>query len=189
MTMSMLLLLHVVVFGACLTGGSCCISQATRPLHMPPMVPRNALFIRNEWCEKIFNEEKTWELRSYPLPDSKKGETVAVACSKKNVLVGTVRLAGCLRVGEKKDGVWQPASTSEKHLRNFFLNPVNSKKIGFGKDKIPGVIKGYQSMYAWRLKDVKKIDKPKPWRPPRGAVVFAKITVPEDEPVSGSGSS
>ena len=79
-----------------------------------------ALFIRKPWCEKIFNEGKSWELRSYPLPANKKGEIVAVACSKANVLLGEIRLSGCLRVGSKRGGVWQPASNSEKHVKKFF---------------------------------------------------------------------
>ena len=47
-----------------------------------------ALFIRKPWCEKIFDEGKSWELRSYPLPANKKKEIVAVACSKAKCFAG-----------------------------------------------------------------------------------------------------
>lgn len=140
-----------------------------------------ALFIRKPWCQKIFDEGKSWELRSYPLPADKKGEVVAVACSKENVLLGEIRLKGCLKVGSKRDGVWQPASNSEKHVKNFFLDKRNGKKTGFGED-LPDVIKGYKNMYAWLIRDPKKYDVPRPWRPTRGPVVFCKIKPGPEEP-------
>ena len=141
-----------------------------------------ALFIRKPWCEKIFNEGKSWELRSYPLPANKKGEIVAVACSKANVLLGEIRLSGCLRVGSKRGGVWQPASNSEKHVNFFFLNAKNTKKVGFDKDSMPDVINGYKNMFAWMIRDIRKYDKPKAWRPTPGAVTFCKIRPGPEEP-------
>lgn len=132
-----------------------------------------ALFIRKEWCDKIFDEGKTWELRSYPLPANKKGKTIAVACCKANHLVGEIRLKGCLKVGSKHDGVWKPASNSEKHVNNFFLASKNAKKVGF--DHTPDVLSRYNTIWAWIIRDVKKYDKPQPWTPTPGAVVFCKI--------------
>ena len=134
-----------------------------------------ALFVRQPWCDKIFDQEKSWELRSFPLPLSKRGQVVAIACSKMNVLLGEVRLKGCLKVGVKRDSLWVPASSMEKHKKNFFLAPRNATKIGFSKDNVPKVVDNYSRIFAWMIRDAKRYDKPKPWRPTRGAVTFCRI--------------
>jgi len=139
------------------------------------MAPQYALFIQKQWCDKIFNEEKTWELRSFPLPAKKKGEVVAIACSKANLLLGEVRLKGFLKVGSKSGGGWEPASNSNKHVKNFFLDAKNARKVGFDRDGVPKVINDYKQIFAWILRDVKKYDTPKAWTPTRGAVTFCKI--------------
>ena len=76
---------------------------------------------------------------------------------------------------KKKRGGWEPASNSNKHVKNFFLDAKNARKVGFDRDGVPKVINDYKQIFAWILRDVKKYDTPKAWTPTRGAVTFCKI--------------
>ena len=49
---------------------------------------------------------------------------------------------------------------------------------------MPDVINGYKNMFAWMIRDIRKYDKPKAWRPTPGAVAvtFCKIRPGPEEP-------
>lgn len=152
-------------------------------LHLKLKMPaKSALFVAKDWCDQIFDGNKTWELRSFPLPGHRKWERTAIAMSKCNLLVGEVTFDKCIRVGRKcKDtGEWEPVSQSEKHKKNFFLNPRNSVKCGFSSTNVPRVISKYQEIYAWKMTNIQKYSTPKKWNPKRGAVIFCNLDGPED---------
>ena len=141
------------------------------------MAPKQALFIRKEWCDKIFDEGKTWELRSFPLSYKKIGSRVVIACSKENLLVGEAELAACFCVGQKSaaTGQWVPLSNSKKDISSFFLHPKNAKKVGFTRETMPQVFNNSKQIFAWHLKDVTKYSLPRPWKPKQGAVIFCNL--------------
>ena len=122
------------------------------------MPPKSALFISKEWCNQIFDGNKTWELRSFPMPEHRKRKPTAIAMSKCNRLVGEVTFDKCLRVGRRRDdtGKWEPVTQSEKYKNNFFLAPRNEVKCGFNKTNVPRVISKYREIYAWKMSNIRK---------------------------------
>ena len=148
-----------------------------QPPLMLKMPPKSALFISKQWCDQIFDGYKTWELRSFPLPENRKRKPIAIAMSKCNCLVGEVTFDKCLRVGRRSDDSeeWEPVSQSEKHKKHFFLNPRNEVKCGFNSTNVPRVISKYREMYAWKMTNILKYPEPKKWKPKRGAVIFCDL--------------
>ena len=142
-----------------------------------PGPPQTALFISKEWCSQIFDGRKTWELRGFPLPEKHKRKPIAIAMSKFNRLVGEVTFSSCLRVGCKNNetGEWGPTTQSEKHKKNFFLNPRNEVKCGFNRSTLPRVISKYREMYAWKMTNIRKYPQAKTWKPKAGAVVWCNL--------------
>ena len=120
------------------------------------MPPKSALFISKEWCNQIFDGNKTWELRSFPMPEHRKRKPTAIAMSKCNRLVGEVTFDKCLRVGRRRDdtGKWEPVTQSEKYKKNLFLAPRNEVKCGFNKTNVPRVISKYREIYAWKMSNM-----------------------------------
>ena len=56
-----------------------------------------ALVIKGQWCNEIFDNQKTWEIRGDPI--QKRGR-FAIAASGTGTLVGEATLVNCLRVGK-----------------------------------------------------------------------------------------
>lgn len=133
-------------------------------------LPDTALFIKEQWCDKILAHGKCWEIRSSA---TKKRGRVAIAQSSANVLVGEFVISDCIQVGQRTaDGAWAPAGASPAALRNFFLNQDNLPKHCVFD---PALLQNYKQAWAWVLTDVTQYVTPLPWRPARGAVVFATL--------------
>ena len=72
--------------------------------------PRQALVIKQKWAARIFDSNKTWELRGSMC--HKRGK-IAIAVSKISYLAGEVTLVDSFPVGRKRHGQWVPASIHE----------------------------------------------------------------------------
>ncbi|CAE7384747.1 unnamed protein product [Symbiodinium microadriaticum] len=129
-----------------------------------------ALAIKPEWCERIFDGQKRWELRSTA---TEKRGWLCIAASKQKRLVGEVNLVACLPVGKRsQDGEWRPFTDAAEDVANFFLTEENMEKHGVIDLQ---EVASYRKLFAWVFADVQKYDQPIPWRPRPGAVTFCNL--------------
>jgi hypothetical protein len=111
---------------------------------------KRALIIKKEWLDKIFYNDKTIEMRSRPV-------------IKIRGIIGLIEAGSGLIMGEA-DLYYCYGPMSEYKFYKFQdrhqLEDINMLK------KWP---------FAWCLRDVKKYEKPIPYKHPKGAVVWVKL--------------
>jgi len=130
--------------------------------------PSAALRIKKQWCDKIFDSTKTWEIRGSAL--HKRGR-VCIAQSKSSQLVGEVTFVDCLQVGRFEDGKLVPWSDSEDGRQNFIGRPEN-----FTKHCIEdlGIVQ-YPRVFAWVMEQRQRYEKPVLYKHKIGCVNWVKL--------------
>ncbi|CAE7571767.1 unnamed protein product [Symbiodinium sp. CCMP2592] len=130
--------------------------------------PSAALRIKKQWCDKIFDSTKTWEIRGSAL--HKRGR-VCIAQSKSSQLVGEVTFVDCLQVGRFEDGKLVPWSDSEDDRQNFIGRTEN-----FTKHCIEdlGIVQ-YPRVFAWVMEQRQRYEKPVLYKHKMGCVNWVKL--------------
>jgi len=109
-----------------------------------------ALIVKAPWTDLILDRKKTWEIRNQPT--SIRG-FVKLAESGTGKLVGQVRISDCIKI---------PKSEFAKHVK---MHQVPSLKA----------VLGYNTVYAWVLKDAVRYANPPSYEHPSGAVIWVKL--------------
>ncbi|OLQ13943.1 hypothetical protein AK812_SmicGene1928 [Symbiodinium microadriaticum] len=130
--------------------------------------PSAALRIKKQWCDKIFDSTKTWEIRGSAL--HKRGR-VCIAQSKSSQLVGEVTFVACLQVGRFEDGKLVPWSDSEDDRRNFIGRPENLTKHCI---EDLGIVQ-YPRVFAWVMEQRQRYEKPVLYKHKMGCVNWVKL--------------
>lgn len=107
-----------------------------------------ALIVKKEWLEKIFNDNKTWELRSR---NTKIRGKIKLIESGSGTIIGECELVDSIKITEK----------------DFFDN-LNKHKVND-----VSVLKKWN--YAWVIKNARKYDKAIKYNHPKGAVIWVNI--------------
>ena len=108
------------------------------------------LIIKQPWIDYILNGSKTWEIRS---SKTHIRGTIGLIQSKSGLILGTVEIIGC----------------KELDLETY-QNSVDKHCIRNGLDNPP-----YKRTYAWILNNPIKYEQPKPYKHPRGAVIWVNV--------------
>lgn len=106
------------------------------------------LIIKSRWLDKIFNHGKRWEMRS---TRTNNGGLIGLIESGSGCIVGEAMLAGCHEVSESV------ARESFHYHQVEDLELLNKWR------------------FAWRLCNVKKYDKPIPYKHPQGALIWVNL--------------
>lgn len=114
-----------------------------------------ALIIKPEPLERILSGKKTWELRG---SRTRIRERIGLIASGSGTIIGEADLVDCIG---PLDRTTYEANVSKHRSKDSFQ-------------------KQYPSLYAWVLKDVKRI-KPRPYSHPRGAIIWVIIDDPEEK--------
>ena len=129
---------------------------------------KDALLIRPEWCQQIFEKGKIWEIRSSAC--RKLGCRFAIAESQSGTLVGEATVINCLKVG-RLSKTQQLKRWSKEHKSDFI-----GRKENFHKHRIANLsIVKYPEVYAWVLDDVVRYKQPVPYTHPQGAIKWVKL--------------
>jgi len=108
-----------------------------------------ALIIRKEWLDKVFVEDKLWELRSRH-----------------------TNIRGCI-------GLIEAGSGEVKGIANITdsIGPLAEKELkeNVDKHKVTDFALVQKWNHAWVFDDVIKYDKPIPYQHPKGAVTWVKF--------------
>lgn len=109
----------------------------------------DALIIKNPWIDYILSGQKSWEIRGC---STKKQGTIELIQSKSGLVVGCCKIIDCIKLDLEiyKNSV-------DKHCIN------NIKKLP------------YKTTYAWVLSNPVKYEKPRPYKHPKGAVIWVKL--------------
>ncbi len=107
-----------------------------------------ALIIKKVWLDKIFDEGKTWEMRS---TRTKVRGKVGLIESGSGLIIGEAILIGC----------------------SYFPIKPNNKYYDRHKVKNVELLKKWK--YPWILSDAKRYDTPVKYKHPQGAVVWVNI--------------
>lgn len=111
------------------------------------------LIIRNPHLEKILRDDKIWEIRGRR---TKVRGRIALILGGSGTIVGEADLVDCL------------GPISLARLRR------EAGKAGGRAQDFPQLL--YEETYAWVLANVRRYRRPKPYRHPRGAVIW--VTLP-----------
>jgi hypothetical protein len=106
------------------------------------------LIIKKEWLDKIFNNGKHWEMRS--TRTNIRG-IIKLIESGSGEIVGECMLAGCHEV------------TEDIAPHTFESHQVEDLSL----------LKKWR--WAWRICNVKKYEKPVPYKHPQGAVIWVNL--------------
>jgi hypothetical protein len=107
-----------------------------------------ALIIKKEWLDKIFDEGKTWEMRS--MRTNVRGK-IGLIESGTGLIIGEAILVACSH------------------------NPIPADDRYFEHHKVSDVELLKKWKYAWCLLDAKRFDEPIPYKHPKGAVIWVKL--------------
>ena len=108
------------------------------------------LLIREPWITKIFDREKTWELRSR---NTHMRGTIVLLRAGSKLAIGTVNLVDVIALPERQ---------MRQHKEH------GQTKDDFGKtDKV---------VYAGGFKDARRFKKPVRYRHPYGAVIWVRLS-------------
>lgn len=138
--------------------------------------PGVALVIKKQWCEKIFEGTKIWEIRGTALA---KRTRICIAQSKSKSLIGEVDIVDCLQVGRMENGQLIPWSDSEWHQQNFIGAEENLPKHCI--EDLSCI--AYSKIYAWVLDNKQRYDKPKPYRHKTGCITWVRLDNSAARPV------
>ena len=108
------------------------------------------LIIKEYWLNKIFNENKIWEIRG---SQTKIRGKIFLIQSGSGLVVGECELFGSKYL------------TPEEYNDSETYHKINTSEI-----KYP-----YKKTYAWIIGNVKKYKKPKHYNHPQGAVIWVKL--------------
>jgi hypothetical protein len=109
----------------------------------------DCLVIKEKYLNQIFDEDKIWEIRG---TKTKKRGKVGLIQSGSSKIFGECYLIDCFG-----------PLTKDQLLKNKTKHKV--KNI----DSI-----SYKNIYAWIIKDPKIYDIPKPYKHPKGAIIWVK---------------
>ena len=109
------------------------------------------LIIKSYWADKIFDENKLWEIRG--CNTSKRGK-IAIAKSGTGCVFGTVNLINSIPLTKK---LWE---TNEKN-----------HQVDISWEEL---LLRYKKPYAWIFECVEKYQTPIPYTHPKGAVIWVK---------------
>jgi len=111
------------------------------------------LVVRSPWIEKILHGEKTWEIRGR---NTKIRGLIGLIKSGSGQVVGTCELKDVIEIFTLKDMQKSP----KKHRI-----PLKNLK------RLP-----YKHTFAWVIANARPLKKPIPYKHPRGAVIWVKLT-------------
>lgn len=106
------------------------------------------LIIKKEWLDKIFDNEKIWEMRS---TQTKIRGKIQLIESKSGTIVGECEITGCHKLSENE-------KLSE--LKNHQVEDTSLL------DKW---------CFAWHISNAKRYEKPIPYNHPKGAVIWVNL--------------
>ena len=109
---------------------------------------KKGLIIQKVWLDKIFDEGKTWEMRS---TKTKVTGKIGLIEAGSGLIVGEANLLGCSHI---------PIKPNDKY---------------FDRHKVEDVELLKKWKYPWILADAKRYDKPIPYKHPQGAVIWVKL--------------
>jgi hypothetical protein len=123
--------------------------------------PDRTLIICEEPLGQILDGRKSYEVRRRPTRMT--GRRIALSVKGKNLIVGTCKLAACLGPLTMKEVIknaWRMGSTKSRVLeeRKWWHRECAKHRV-----------------YAWVLRDVRRLRKPIAFRNPSGAVVWARL--------------
>lgn len=123
-----------------------------------PEIPERALIIRQPWSDHILEGRKTWELRG---KNTKIRGPVALIEGGSGTIVGMFNI-------EDTQG---PLSRDER------VKAADNGQI------LPEEVDEdmYESVYAWKLKDVIRFENPIEYKHPSGAVIWVTMTETDKE--------
>lgn len=108
------------------------------------------LIIKKYWIEKIFYENKIWEIRG---SNTKIRGRIFLIESGSGHIVGECEIIDSILLSE------------EEYRTNTKNHKINTNEI-----KYP-----YKKTYAWIIKNAFKYEKPVPYKHPQGAVIWVNI--------------
>lgn len=106
------------------------------------------LIIRKEWLDKILNDGKHWEMRA---THTNQRGLIKLIEAGSGLIMGECMIAGSHEV------------TEDLARQSFNAHQVSDYNL----------LKKWR--YAWRLCNVKKYEKPIPYKHPKGAVIWVKL--------------
>jgi len=109
----------------------------------------DSLIIKKEHLDKIFDEDKIWEIRG---SRTHKRGLIGLIQSGSGKVVGECYLVDCVGPLTKDEFT----SHSDKH-------------------KSLNVDLSYKNTFAWVLKDAERYSEPKPYSHPKGAIIWVKV--------------
>jgi hypothetical protein len=120
------------------------------------------LIIRSPWIDLILSGSKTWEMRTRPT--SIRGP-IALIKGGSGLIYGTAELAECL-----------PALTREqmRQTQSFHAIPEDQLESAMGN----------RWTTPWVLRDIVRLESPKPYIHPKGAVTWVELPDETSETVS-----
>lgn len=113
-----------------------------------------ALIVKPYWADLIVSGDKTWEIRSRYTDIRGK---IGIIASSTKTIVGECEIVNCVKL------------TKELYDNNFAKHHITCSY-----DKLPD---NYKNGYAWVIKpdSACKYDNPKPYKHPKGAVIWVKL--------------
>ncbi|MEQ2561253.1 ASCH domain-containing protein [Sutterella wadsworthensis] len=108
------------------------------------------LIIKEKWLDKIFNENKIWEIRGN---NTKIRGKVYLIQSGSGLIVGECEIIDSIKL------------SVDDYYKSECYHKIDTEII-----KYP-----YKTTYAWKLSNIKKYQKPLPYQHPRGAVIWVNI--------------
>ena len=109
------------------------------------------LIIKEKWLNKIFFENKEWEIRG---SNTKIRGKIYLIQSGSKTIVGECEIVDSIKL----------------NLDSYQKN-TDKHKITFDLDKLP-----YKTTYAWVIRNAIKYAKPLPYKHPVGAVIWVNIS-------------
>src|SRR5690554_5374478 len=109
---------------------------------------KKGLIIQKVWLDKIFDEGKTWEMRSTKTKITGK---IGLIEAGSGMIVGEANLLGCCN---------EAIELNDKH---------------FDKHKVKDIELLKKWKYAWVLADAIRYENPIPYEHPQGAVIWVKL--------------
>ena len=131
----------------------------------------SALLIKKMWCDEIFDNNKTWEVRGEACH---KREKICIAQSLSGRLVGEATIVNCLKIGlQREKGNIEPWSDE----KDYMWDRLNRAKHCI---RSPKIVK-YKKIYAWVLEGAKRYKRPVPYKHKKGQIKWITLSATERE--------